>query len=166
MAGLAFIMIGRRKTGKTTMSKKFLDERPKNMPVIVYDINKEYANYYPEPFIDFEPFMDKITDEKIRNTYILIEEATIFFDTSSRFEQMKNLLVRARHTGNIIQLNFHSFLSVPKNIFNLLDYVIVFKTNDTEMTLFQKYDHPEVIEAFNEARQSKDEFFNKTVSLY
>jgi len=166
MAGLAYVLIGRRKTGKTTLSKKMLDERPKNMPVLVYDINKEYGKYYPQKFVDFEVFLEMIADEKVKNTYILIEEATIFFDTSSRFEEMKNILVRARHTGNIIQMNFHSWLSVPKNIFNLLDYVVVFKTNDTIQTIKMKYDNEQVIAAFHEARESKNEFFNKTVSLY
>jgi len=166
MAGLAYVLIGRRKTGKTTLSKKMLDERPKNMPVLVYDINKEYGKYYPQKFVDFEVFLEMISDEKVKNTYILIEEATIFFDTSSRFEEMKNILVRARHTGNIIQMNFHSWLSVPKNIFNLLDYVVVFKTNDTIQTIKMKYDNEQVIAAFHEARESKNEFFNKTVSLY
>ena len=166
MAGLAYVLIGRRKTGKTTLSKKMLDERPKNMPVLIYDINKEYGKYYPQKFVDFEVFLEKISDEKVKNTYILIEEATIFFDTSSRIEEMKNILVRARHTGNIIQMNFHSWLSVPKNIFNLLDYVVVFKTNDTIQTIKMKYDNEMVIAAFHEARGSKNEFFNKTVSLY
>ena len=136
------------------------------MPCIVYDINKEYGKYYNESFVDFQIFLEKISDDKIKNTYILIEEATIFFDTSSRFEEMKNILVRARHTGNIIQMNFHSFLSVPKNIFNLLDYCVIFKTNDTIMTVRAKYDNEQVIEAFEDARQSKDEFFNITVNLY
>ena len=92
MAGLAYILIGRRKTGKTTLSKEFLKTRAKNMPVMIYDINKEYTTEYPEKFVDFEIFLEKITDESVRNTYILIEEATIFFDTSSRFEEMKNPL--------------------------------------------------------------------------
>ena len=166
MAGLAYILIGRRKTGKTTLSKKLLAARQKNMPVMIYDINKEYQTEYPKKFVDFEVFLEQITDESVKNTYILVEEATIFFDTSSRFEEMKNLLVRARHTGNVIQLNFHSWLSVPKNIINLCDYVVVFKTNDTEKTLLAKYDNPDLKAAFFEARESKNEFFCKTVNLY
>ena len=166
MAGIAYILIGRRKTGKTTMSKKLLAERPKNMPVMIYDINKEYTKEYPQKFVDFEVFLSKITDESVKNTFILIEEATIFFDTSSRFDEMKNVLVRARHTGNIIQCNFHSWLSVPRNILNLLDYVVVFKTNDQIQTLKGKYDNPDLLAAFDEARKSKNEYFNKTVSLY
>ncbi len=166
MSGIATICIGRRGCGKTTMSKKLLDERPVNMPVIIYDINNEYANYYQEDFLEFPVFLQKISDEKIRKTYILIEEATIFFSTRSRFEEMMNVLVRARHTGNIIQLNFHSFSSVPKNIYHLLDYVVVFKTNDSEKDVTDRFDNPEVLKAYKDGIVSDDKYFNRVVKIY
>lgn len=166
MSGLASIMIGKRGCGKTTLSKKFMDERPKKMPVLVYDVNNEYKSYYPEDLQDFDIFLAKLTSDDIRHTYLLIEEATIFFSTVSNYQDMKNLLVRARHTGNIIQLNFHSFQSVPKGIYNLLDYVTVFKTNDNEKSVTDRFDHPGVLAAYKEAIASKDEHFYKTVKLY
>ena len=166
MSGIASILIGRRGCGKTTMSKKLLDARPGAMPVMIYDINNEYFKYYPEPFEDFDVFLKKISDERVRRHYILIEEATIFFSTRSRFEEMMNVLVRARHTGNIIQLNFHSFASVPKNVYHLLDYVVIFKTNDMENDVQDKFDHPAVIKAFYDARSSTDKHFSRTVTLY
>jgi len=164
MSGLVTVFIGRRGSGKTTLSKKLLDKKPEEMKVMIYDINNEYQDYYKEPFEDWQIFMSKFPD--LKNTYLLIEEATIFFDTSDRQEEMKNLLVRARHTQNIIQLNFHSWLSVPKNIFNMCDYVTVFKTNDTIMTVKAKYDYQDLIDVFNEARLSNDGHFHKTISIY
>lgn len=166
MSGIANICIGKRGCGKTTLSKKLLEARPKNMPCIIYDINNEYYDYYPEPFIEFDAFLLKISDEKVRRHYILIEEATIFFSTRSRFEEMMNVLVRARHTGNIIQLNFHSFSSVPKNIYHLLDYVTVFKTNDTLKDVMDRFDKPDIIRAFQDAQASGDVHFYRTVKLY
>jgi len=166
MAGIATICIGRRGCGKTTTSKALLDKRPKGMPCMIYDINNEYKDYYPEEFDDFDIFLAKIADEKVKHHYIIIEEATIFFNTQSNFQDMKNVLVRARHTGNIIQLNFHSFGSVPKGIYNLLDYVIVFKTNDNLKNVTDRFDNPAVIAAFQEAQKSTDKYFQKTVSLY
>ena len=166
MAGLATICIGKRGCGKTTLSKSLLDSRPKNMPVIIYDINKEYGLYYPEPFEEFDVFLNKIADEKVRHHYILIEEATIFFSTRSRYDEMMNVLVRARHTGNIIQLNFHSFSSVPKNIYHLLDYVNVFKTNDSLKDVTDRFDNPDVIAAYQEAIKSPDKHFCKTIKIY
>lgn len=166
MSGIASIMIGRRGCGKTTLSKKLLEARPSGMPCMVYDINNEYKAYYPEPFEDFDVFLQKISNENVRRTYILIEEATIFFNTQSNFVEMKNVLVRARHTGNIIQLNFHSFSSVPKGIYNLLDYVTVFKTNDNLDSVTNRFDHPGVIQAYQDAIVSKDKHFYRTVHLY
>lgn len=166
MSGTRIILIGRQGTGKTTVSKKFLSETPESMPKLIYDINKEYTEYYSEPLDDFDVFLNKISDENVRHTYILIEEATIFFNTHSNFQQMKNVLVRARHTGNIIQLNFHSFSSVPKGIYNLLNYVIVFKTNDNEKSVTDRFDNPAVLTAYRDAINSKDQYFYRTVKLY
>jgi hypothetical protein len=73
MSGIASVVIGRRGSGKTTLSKKLMDARPKGMPVIVYDINDEYKKYYPHPFEDFDIFLVKISSEDVRRTYILIE---------------------------------------------------------------------------------------------
>ncbi|NMC99095.1 MAG: hypothetical protein GYA62_05180, partial [Bacteroidales bacterium] len=66
MSGIASIIVGRRGCGKTTLSKKLLSARPKAMPVLIYDINKEYTKEYPEPFEDFDLFLIKIGDEGVR----------------------------------------------------------------------------------------------------
>jgi hypothetical protein len=172
MEGIRVICIGRSGCGKTTLSKNMMNNAPKGMPFIVYDINNEYQDYYPEKFIKFTEFLEKLVEldsegyNVINHHYILIEEATIFFNTHSNFEEMKDVLVRARHTGNIVQLNFHSFSSVPKGIYNLLDYVIVFKTNDNEKSITDRFDNPKVLEAAREARVSVDKHFYKTVKLY
>jgi hypothetical protein len=79
---------------------------------------------------------------------------------------MMDILVRSRHTGNIIQLNFHSFGSVPKNIYSLLSYVTVFKTNDNEKSVNDRFDHPGVLQAYRDAQASKDEHFYRTIKLY
>jgi hypothetical protein len=163
MAGIAFICVGKRKTGKTTVSKRFLDKN--KLPVKIYDINNEYQGYYNEPFDDFDVFLRKLGEDDIRGHYILIEEATIFFRKKDSEQQMINLLVRARHTRNIVQLNFHSFKSVPKDIYTLLDYVIIFKTNDVERDFKMKFDNPNVIEAFKEVKASSNPYVNKTIHL-
>jgi GTPase SAR1 family protein len=164
-AGLRSICIGASGTGKTTLTRQLLELKPKNMPVLIYDINQEFTDYYPVEFVDFDVFLSMLVDEKIKHYYIIIEEATIFFRTRSNEEEMINVLVRARHTGNMIQLNFHSFASVPKGIYNLLDYVIVFKTHDNELSVKQRFDHPMVLQAFNECRVSDDDHIHRLVKL-
>jgi hypothetical protein len=166
MSGLRSICVGRSGCGKTTLTKEMLDKRPEGMPCMIYDINQEYGMYYNEPFDDFDVFLAKLSMDETRHHYIIIEEATIFFNTQSNFQDMKNVLVRARHTGNIIQLNFHSFSSIPKGIYNLLDYVIVFKTNDNLKSVTDRFDNPKVVEAYKEAISSPDEHFHKTIKIY
>lgn len=161
MAGIASICVGRRGSGKTTVTKNLLDQT--KLPIVVYDINQEYRKYYPEKFVDFDVFLDKIID--LRTHYIVIEEATIFFQKASHEKTMTNLLVRARHTGNIIQLNFHSWYTVPKNIYTLLNYVIVFKTNDAVKNL-DRFESPTLLETFQEVQNSNDEYKNVTIDLY
>ena len=161
MAGLANICVGRRKTGKTTFSKKLLDET--EQPIVVYDVNNEYKDYYNKKLVDFDVFLDEIVH--LRHHYILMEEATIFFDTASKQKEMKNLLVRARHTGNVIHLNFHSFSSVPRSIYTLLDYVTVFKTNDSEEAL-NRFDSPILTQTFLKVRKDPNEYAHETISLY
>lgn len=169
-AGMVSICVGRRGTGKTTFSKELLSKT--NLPIVVYDINQEYTNYYNKPFDDFKIFLEKIV--KLQGHYILIEEATIFFDISSRQEIMKNLLVRARHTGNFIHLNFHSFATVPKSISDLVEYITVFKTNDAEKALerFGTKDSEEgtpakkMLAAFKRVTSSKNEYAHETLCMY
>lgn len=170
-AGMVSMCVGRRGTGKTTFSKDLLSKT--KLPIVVYDINQEYTEYYNKPFVNFQEFLESVIDMK--GHYILFEEATIFFDISSRQEEMKNILVRARHTGNFIHLNFHSFASVPKNISNLVEYVTIFKTNDSEKALerfgtkdSQYEDTPanKMYKAFVKVRNDKNEYAHKTISLY
>ena len=93
------------------------------------------------------------------NTAIVFEEATIFFSNRGRSEEVIDLLVRKRHTNNIIILLFHSIRSVPNYIFELIDYIILFKTNDNEKLIHDKFkDNEQLIEFYNAVNQS-DNFF-------
>lgn len=163
MSGIVSICVGKRKTGKTTFSKHKLTLKPKNYPCVIYDVNNEYGEFYKEQFQDFLPFMDKIVD--LKGHYILIEEATIFFNPRARVEEMINLLVRARHTQNIIQLNFHSWASVPSNIKDLVDFIHIFKTNDNEENVRKKVDRDYIVNTWKIVQQSKNPFEFRTVRM-
>lgn len=161
MSGIVSICIGRRHTGKTTFSKELLNKS--KLPKVIYDINNEYKDYYSEPFEDFDKFLDRIVE--LKGHYILIEEATIFFNPRGRFEEMINLIVRARHTKNIIQLNFHSFRSIPSNIVDMVDYITIFKTNDNEEIVEKKIQKDYVLKAWQKCMQSKNKFERITLRM-
>lgn len=160
--GIVNVLVGRRKTGKTTLSKLMIKEKPKGMPIVVYDINNEYKDVYDKPFVEFQEFLEMIKD--LKGHYILIEEATIFFNGNKIAQDMTNVLVRARHTGNIIQLNFHSFNSFPRDIYNLVDFVTVFKTNDGERHL-ERFESPDLLSAYLQVKKDKNPYAKKTIEV-
>lgn len=132
--------------------------------LIIYDVNNEYSEFYDKPFLTFDEFSKNL--KGVKNKTILIEEATIFFSTKSTDKIIQELLVRRRHENNTIILNFHSFSDIPKYIFNLLNYVIVFKTNDTEETIKSKSNNPKLLQVFKEVRDNPNLHFNKTFNFY
>jgi GTPase SAR1 family protein len=168
MSGIRHLVVGFSGCGKTTFTKSLLKDVPKDVPIVIYDINREYTDIYPKPFLDYDIFLKNVVE--LRHTHMIFEEATIFFDSNNRAEEMKNLLVRARHTQNYIQLNFHSFSSIPKYIKNLIDYITIFNTGDSEADVLYKFGEGKIYQGFLEVRShQKDKKYLKGangVSIY
>lgn len=151
-----FLIIGHTGRGKSTKVKEILSGL--YCDKLIYDVNNEHNTGKPLPNIN-----DFLTLAKKKvNTAIVFEEATIFFSNRGRSEEVIDLLVRKRHTNNIIILLFHSIRSVPNYIFELIDYIILFKTNDNEKLIHDKFkDNEEFIKLYNTVNQDIDFFFNK-----
>lgn len=164
MSGIVIVCAGRRKTGKTTYTKKLL--KASKLPKYIYDVNKEYEEFHNKKDLERMPvFLDKAIT--LEGHYMVFEEATIFFTPRGGApEEMRHILVRARHSQSIIQLNFHSFNSMPKDIKNMADYIVVFKTNDNEIDVINRFDNPKVIEAWKRAQNSKNPYYYESVNLY
>ena len=166
--GFASIQVGKTGTGKTHFVSNILEnvyQNDENRDILVYDINNEHKKYYPFPFqSDLDIFMNEI--ENVKNSFIFIEEASIFFQTHGVDKKLKSLLVRKRHDNNIIYLNFHSFGMIPTYIFHLINYITVFKTNDSLKSVKSKFDNEKLLKAFEFVNNSKEKYERKTVSLY
>lgn len=167
--GFACINVGRTRTGKTTLSKSLVVDyiRSNGMDysnVYIYDVNKEYYDYYKEPFVPYNEFINNIKD--VTNSFILIEEATIFFNVKATDKLIQEMLVRKRHTNNIIYLNFHSIRAIPRYVFDLVNYVTIFKTNDTLEVVKTKYDDARFLKAFTAVNTDEDPYKRITFNLY
>lgn len=165
--GFANINVGKTGTGKTTVSKYSLINYPNYDSIFVYDVNNEYSEFYESPtgkLQDIDEFM--IMVKQLENSYILFEEATIFFETRSTDKILKDMLVRKRHTNNIITLNFHSIAMIPKYVFSLVNYVTVFKTIDNIDEVKRKYNNPNFLRAFQFVNNSDNPYKKYTVDLY
>lgn len=125
------LVIGGTGEGKTTYARSLCVGK-KHIAVDYSDDFKGYTRYTavhaPEKFLEnFTP-----QKEKIRNTLVVIDEATIWFDVGTKDCNLKNALVRKRHSGNDYVLLFHSLSDVPKYIRKFSDFLVLFKTTDGE----------------------------------
>lgn len=158
----AIAIIGRTKTGKTTLTKELLNGFEPSR-VHVYDVNNEYAEYKRGALPKFSEFLNKLTikdrrgELTTRKSAIVFEEATIFLRHNTQSEQITELLTTKRHTENFIILNFHSLRKLPVYILDMLDFVVIKKTNDNPNFIKTKFgDFEDLYDAYCEANEFED----------
>jgi energy-coupling factor transporter ATP-binding protein EcfA2 len=135
-------------SGKSTLMKQLIKDIPKEY-LLLYDINNEHPelNRYGNDLPKIDDFIFQAHLSK--NAIIICEEATIFFTSHNRTDEMLDLLGRRRHTGNGIILIFHSLRQVPDYMLSFINYLIILKTNgDTEDKIDRKFDNPDVLDAY------------------
>lgn len=163
MSGKAFIVVGGTGRGKSTFVKKCLDKVNKDA-ILLYDVNNEYSVYYPHPFLPIEQFTEKSTT--VRSAVIVYEEATIFFSNRSSNDSLREILVRKRHTNNTIFLVFHSLRNVPRYVYDLCNYVVLHKTNDSKSLVESKFDDERLTKVFDRVLKNTDPHYAELFSIY
>jgi hypothetical protein len=130
----AVIIVGSRGTGKSTLTKNILTSFPLKTRLI-FDPNVEYSEgirYY-----DFDKFLSE-TQTRTYKVFVF-EEATGFIGINSPKLNLTNMLIRLRHKNNSVIFIFHSLRSIPIQIFDFVDKLFVFKTNDRPDLIKKKY---------------------------
>lgn len=152
------IIAGGTGSGKTTIVKGLLAKHKGNK--LVYDVNNEYGY----PYLSMEKFIDRA--RLAENSIIVFEEATIFFSTSGGSMEIREILVRKRHTNNLFIFNFHSLAQVPLYILMFCDYFIVKKTNDQIPQIERKYKgNSKIVKAYSEVYRSTNKYITKVLKL-
>ena len=157
------VNVGATGTGKSTETRAILMQS--SQPEFIYDVNGEYKDY--KGAISNMNFKDFLSNAKNKtNTTIVFEEATIFFKQQGSTEDMLNLLVRKRHSNNIIILNFHSLRKVPLDILDFTNYMIIHKTNDLDAVISKKYEeHVDIWNAYKEVKESLNHYEKRYVKF-
>jgi ABC-type Mn2+/Zn2+ transport system ATPase subunit len=162
MAGKSIIVVGGTGTGKTTIIKGRLDKVDKRA-LYLYDVNNEYQQYTKMPLVSFDIFSKKA--KQLSNSVQVWEEMTIFLDNKSSNKDLMDVLVRKRHTNNLIFLVFHSLRRIPRSVFDLSNIIILFKTNDNEKFVDDRFQNEEVTQAFKRVRDNKDPHYFEVVKI-
>jgi hypothetical protein len=103
---------------------------------------------------------------RVKNAVIAIEEATIFFNNRGTSDELTQILVQKRHTHNYIFLCFHSLRSVPRFVFDLCNYLTLFKTNDSPVVIDQKFKDERINEMFERVKNNKDSHYYEILKIY
>jgi DNA helicase HerA-like ATPase len=166
----AFIVVATTGRGKTTFVKDLLRVfKNKGSKLIIYDPNREYFGEFHNntQFLDEDIFLKQITERypnglhKITNTTIVFEEATIFFPNTKKSKGIRDLLVSKRHTKNNIIFVFHSLRTVPVEIIELVNFIVLFKTDDREDIINNRFKfNPEILSLFNSVQKESENNFH------
>lgn len=140
--GKAIVIVGMTGAGKSSYIKQLLT-RVDESRLLVYDVQREY--FPDEPLPDLDTFANTVKEST--DSVAVFEEATIFYNNRGSNKIMREILVSKRHKNNIIILAFHSIRAIPYYIADLINYVVVFKTNDTRDLVSTRF--PFLLEAFD-----------------
>lgn len=141
--------VGARGSGKTTKNRRMLEQTHPGARLVL-DVNGEYTDLFPRDPIPYDQFTKMLG--KVKSAVILIEEATVYLSTRGRDANVIDILVRARHSKNVIILVFHSLQDVPTYIYRLANKLILHKTLDNEDDIYKRFGDSVLVEKFKELK--------------
>lgn len=158
------IVVGATDTGKSYYIKTLLKKVPNKQALLIYDIEGEYENFYPYKLEEFETFVNNAV--KYENAVIVFEEASAFLSNRGDNMAVRKILVQKKHSNNYIILTFHSVRMIPRFIYELSNYITIFKTNDApDMTAKELKDH-RLEEIMKRVKEHKNPHYNETLKIY
>jgi len=148
-------VIGARDVGKSTYVEEsiIIPCLKKNLDILVYDPNGEYGELgmYTETY---EEFLEHVYSN-VRNSVVIWEESSSFLRDKGRSEKLERILQRNMH-DSVKLLNvlvFHDLQAMPLFLRAHINYVVLFHTTDSELSVRQKFkDIPEIYEAYKSMR--------------
>jgi hypothetical protein len=180
---LASLVVGRKRTGKSTYTNKLAKDYAARHPgkkVLIIDVNgspayKEHQQIDREQFkrwnkgikrfyeSDHEEMFAFIT-QHFRNGLIIFEDCTKYIDPLPS-RQIKTFLVDHRMWDADLVFTFHSLMRVPKFFWEMTAYIVLKKTQDEEKELLRRPipNKPAVLAAWRRVQAHKSEYHDETV---
>ena len=172
------LITGRKRSGKTQFSNALI-KAATNKTALVYQSPRDTTfNYLPliadakkyigqrgrtsEIFVEYEDFL--LMAYKAKNSIILIDDFT-GYEADRISMNFRRLLSRNRHAGNTIIIVTHSLSDTPKRLFNLLDMIILFKTNENMISNLNRLPEFEQLNNAVNKLKSKPEYKPEFIAL-
>lgn len=138
--GKNIILVAHTGQGKSTFAKKLIE----NSPSFVFDVQNDYSDHQLKEgekqkkgrFIGLPEDFANLALSR-RKSFIVFEEATAFFEGRTS-DTVRKILIDKRHKQNTIIWIFHSINSINPRIFEISDYIVLFKTGDDQTQVKRK----------------------------
>ena len=88
-------------------------------------------------------------------TNVIFEEATTYLKGNTS-EDLRDIINGRFHSGNNLIFVFHSLRTIPPDIMSMLNWVVLFNTNDNEQLVRSKYGIDELTEGFIKQRLQRN----------
>lgn len=165
---ISFCIVGKRKSGKTTFVKEYLKRHLSKQKKYIFDIQNDYFDIPNAVNIttgDKEQFLNLV--EYVKNSVIVFEEATAFLSTQSNEMRLRKILVSSSpsHNNNIIFFCFHSLRFLPPYLIDLVDYFVIYKTNDLPQKVRAKFGDTKIFDTWNNVRVANDKFAHQITDV-
>jgi len=136
-------IVGGTHRGKST----FIKGRIKGREHLILDIKREYKRGFKRyPNANREEFFTYIDEKPVKNTIIVLEEASFYLSHRHYSTKCEKLIVNKWESLNTYFVVYHSIRKIPDWMYDYLDAMVLFKTNDRS---YKIKNHPEeVVEAF------------------
>lgn len=176
-SNLITLVVGSPKVGKTTYISELVKKYRKK--VLIIDINseklyKDYPVITPEQIRTHTEGVARIINEDHKtvlslidryfyNGLVVFEDATVYAMKATE-NPVKNLLVNYRHRNRDYIFTFHSLRRIPPFIFEMANYITLFRTAENVVESKGKIpEFPVVAKAFEAVKKSKDQYCKITV---
>lgn len=186
------VIAGKPRQGKSKFSKDLLVmPNTINTPCLVWDAQNEYGDSYFTNIdgkrtevkgIGLKPYSKTekrarflptqgTTDDFIRiagacrGRIIVFEEATIFLKGGIS-EALRKIVVSKFHTQCYLVFVFHRLNTVPKDIIDLANYLILFKTADNAKDIDTRYKNETITKALMMQQKKQDGAKPTIVNVY
>lgn len=170
-----FVVIKAQDRGGSHFIKKELLPKFQNRDNYIYDINNEYTMFknkvkdYFDELPDIQEFLEFVPHTTGSYCNVVFEEATGFFSRSGAGSSLAlKHITRRFHTQNLNIFIFHSLMKIPTDIYDYMDYLVLFRTDDDPYEVHKAFkSYPKIISSFDRIRAlTEGTEFNREKKTY
>jgi ABC-type uncharacterized transport system ATPase subunit len=178
-------ILGRRGTGKTTYLKELIESYKTALPnqkVLILDtldhpayreiplINENLLKRWKKPAVyrmyssDTDNLLSEV--EKHYNNGLLILEDASKYLRRQLSDDVRRFIFDSKQKNLDIIFLFHGFMAMPKELYSIIDNLVLFKTDDPSFRKNAIMNYQEVKEVYDRVMQHPSPYYNETITIY